>query len=158
MNKQYLTNEARKDAIQGITGCIEAINTCPGLPDKIGTLTVDYTVGYLKRYRQIVSSELAEENNPAVSNKVTNGDVMKKLFPSNDTPYDSKLMDLFKRTLSNCEFYENENRTTSLLNEIGVLRGIAYCLEALNIDVLELSSFQHYIEIQNQELNKITTL
>lgn len=142
MNKQYLTNEARKDAIKGITGCIEAINTCPGLPDKIGTLTVDHTVDYLKRYRQVVSSELSEENNPAVSNK----------------PFASKLMDLFNRTLSNCEFYENENRTTSLLNEIGVLRGIAYCLEALNIDVLELSAFQHYIEIQNQELNKITTL
>ena len=147
MNKQYLTNEARKDAIKGITGCIEAINTCPGLSDKIGTLTVDYTVNYLKRYRQVVSSELSEENNPAVSNKVTN-----------DAPFDSKLMDLFNRTLSNCEFYENKNRTTSLLNEICVLRGIAYCLEALNIDVLELSAFQHYIEIQNQELNKITTL
>ena len=156
--KEYLTNEARKDAIKGISRCIEAINTCPGLPDKLGTLTVDYTVNYLKKYRQIVSSELAEENNPAVSNKVTNGDVIKKLFPSNDAPFYSKLMDLFKRTLSNCEFYENENRTNSLLNELGVLRGIAYCLEVLNIDVLEFSSFQHYIEIQNQELNKITTL
>ena len=156
--KEYLTNEARKDAIKGITGCIEAINTCPGLPDKIGTLTVDHTVNYLKRYRQIVCSELAEDNNPAVSNTFTNGDVIKKLFPSNDVPFDSKLMDLFNRTLSNCDFYEKENRTTSLLNEIGVLRGIAYCLEALNIDVLEFPSFQHYIEIQNQELNKITTL
>ena len=142
--KEYLTNEARKDAIKGITGCIEAINTCPGLPDKIGTLTVDHTVDYLKRYRQVVSSELSEVNNPAVSNKVTNGDM--------------KLMDLFNRTLSNCEFYENENRTTSLLNEIGVLRGIAYCLKTFDIDVCEFPTFLHYIEIQNQELNKITTL
>ncbi len=147
MNKQYLTNEARKDAIKGITGCIEAINTCPGLPDKIGTLTVDHTMDYLKRYRQVVSSELSEENNPSVSNKFTN-----------DAPFDSKLMDLFNRTLSNCELYKNENRTTSLLNEIGVLRGIAYCLEAFDIDVCEFPTFQHYIEIQNQELNKITTL
>lgn len=156
--KEYLTNEARKDAIKGITECIEAINTCPGLPDKIGTLTVDHTVDYLKRYRQVVSSELSEENNPAVSNKVTNGDVIKKLFPSNDAPFDSNLMYLFSRTLKNCEFYENENRTTSLLNEIGVLRGIAYCLEAFDIDVCKFPTFLHYIEIQNQELNKITTL
>lgn len=37
--------------------------------------------------------------------------------------------DIYNRTMNNCKFYEKENQALKLLNEIGVLRGISYCLE-----------------------------
>lgn len=56
-----------------------------------------------------------------------------------------KMYNLFQRTLKNCHFYEesadpvfpnlppqsNPKRDSALLNEIGCLRGIAYCIEAI---------------------------
>lgn len=60
-----------------------------------------------------------------------------------------KIMDIFNRTISNCEFYEKEKQHTKLLNEIGCLRGIAYCLEAVGI-CPHSDKFIYYINIQNQ--------
>ena len=40
-------------------------------------------------------------------------------------------MAIYERTYRNCAFYRNEGNETALLNEIGVLRGIVYCLEAI---------------------------
>lgn len=41
------------------------------------------------------------------------------------------LLELFDRTFKNCEFYEQEHDNDALLNEIGVLRGIMYCIESV---------------------------
>ena len=41
------------------------------------------------------------------------------------------LLELFDRTTKNCEFYEQEQDNAALLNEIGVLRGIMYCIESV---------------------------
>ena len=42
---------------------------------------------------------------------------------------DERLVEIYDRTLKNCEFYENEQNYPALLNEIGCLRGIAYSIE-----------------------------
>lgn len=41
------------------------------------------------------------------------------------------LIDLYNRTYNNCVFYKNEGKDAALLNEIGVLRGIMYCLNEI---------------------------
>lgn len=43
---------------------------------------------------------------------------------------EDNMIAIFERTLNNCEFYKDEGKEAHLLNEIGVLRGIAYCIEA----------------------------
>ena len=60
---------------------------------------------------------------------------------------------LYARTMNNCKFYEKENKPLKLLNEIGVLRGIAYCLETCGEFTPCDKDFQHFIEIQ-EELKK----
>lgn len=40
------------------------------------------------------------------------------------------IWNIYNRTKNNCLFYEKEGQTQSLLNEIGALRGVAYCVEA----------------------------
>lgn len=60
---------------------------------------------------------------------------------------DNTLNSLYQRTLENCKFYETENKPLALLNEIGVLRGIAYCLEISGACPHD-NDFLHFIEIQ----------
>lgn len=43
------------------------------------------------------------------------------------------ITDIFARTLNNCLFYEREGKKMHLLNEIGVLRGVAYCMKTAGI-------------------------
>lgn len=62
---------------------------------------------------------------------------------------DNTLIGIYNRTLNNCIFYENENDKLSLLNEIGVLRGVAYCLE-LSGECPHDDQFLHFIELQNE--------
>ena len=51
-----------------------------------------------------------------------------------------KLQALYNRTLKNCYYYESMGNKAALLNEIGVLRGIAYCIEEITSESLD-----HYI-------------
>lgn len=60
-----------------------------------------------------------------------------------------KIKELYERTLNNCKFYERENDSKHLLNEIGVLRGIAYAMEAVG-ECPHNEEFLHYIEKQNE--------
>ncbi len=55
----------------------------------------------------------------------------------------------FDRTMNNCRFYEREGRNTDLLNEVGVLRGLAYALEEVGI-CPHSDEFLHYIDVQNE--------
>ena len=63
----------------------------------------------------------------------------------------SVLIALYDRTLKNCLFYEKEGNTAALLNEIGCLRGIAYCMEyAMIYKHYTDSQFIRLIEIQQE--------
>ena len=65
-----------------------------------------------------------------------------------------ELKELYERTLNNCRFYLKENMNKKLLNEIGVLRGIAYVLELNNINVVKNDDFINFIKMQNELLNE----
>lgn len=58
MITEYKTKEAQESAIRVITGCINAIENEKGLPDKIGTLTVDYIVKFMSEYRKLIEKDL----------------------------------------------------------------------------------------------------
>lgn len=60
MHKEYLTDEARKSAINEITNCIDALINEPGLPSKLG-INFEHTIVYLTRYREVVGRELRGE-------------------------------------------------------------------------------------------------
>lgn len=60
-----------------------------------------------------------------------------------------QIQDIFERTLNNCKHYEREEMPESLLNEIGVLRGVAYCLECFGVCV-HTSDFIHFIQTQQE--------
>ena len=55
---------------------------------------------------------------------------------------------IYDRTLRNCMFYLSEGKEISLANEIGVLRGIVYCMEDLGMPMPD--SFMQMVEIQQQ--------
>lgn len=63
------------------------------------------------------------------------------------------MKELYERTLRNCEYYEQGKDFKRLLNEIGVLRGIAYCLENNGQCVHDDEKFIHFIEMQNNIIN-----
>ena len=63
------------------------------------------------------------------------------------------MKEIYFRTIENCKFYEEQNDRKHLLNEIGCLRGIAYCLEAEGICVHD-EAFLHFIELQNSMLKE----
>lgn len=73
---------------------------------------------------------------------------------------EGKLMPLYNRTIKNIRFYQENGKEKELLNEIGVLRGIVYCMAAfvglggLHID---MSEFASVIEEQNRLLGKNVT-
>ena len=62
---------------------------------------------------------------------------------------ETTVIGLWERTLNNCKYYERKNDMKHLLNEIGVLRGIAYVLE-LTGECPHTEEFFHFIEIQNE--------
>lgn len=59
---------------------------------------------------------------------------------------------LYDRTIKNCRFYEKEGDHLRLLNEIGCLRGIAYCLEECAAFIAD-NEFLHFISISNELLD-----
>jgi len=66
-----------------------------------------------------------------------------------------KLLRLYCRTYKNCLFYKEQGDEKALLNEVGVLRGIVYCLEAIvgeNNVFMEINfcSFNEMIQEQNR--------
>ncbi len=72
------------------------------------------------------------------------------------------LMNLYNRTLSNCTYYNSKGMKNSLLNEIGVLRGILYCIEGIleedisnpifyNDKFVELIKFQQSMKEADEE-------
>ena len=68
------------------------------------------------------------------------------------------IIEIYNRTYRNCEFYREAGNENALLNEIGVLRGIVYCLESivgadLVFQIINFSAFKEMIDIQ-QKLKK----
>lgn len=68
-----------------------------------------------------------------------------------------KLFNLYNRTYHNCLYYKERNMEKELLNEIGVLRGIGYCLDAITGDkkftIIDFTMFREMIEEQNRIRN-----
>jgi len=62
---------------------------------------------------------------------------------------ETTVVGLFERTMNNCRYYEKEKMYNHLLNEIGVLRGIAYVLE-LTGTCPHTDEFLYFINIQEQ--------
>ena len=60
------------------------------------------------------------------------------------------MMSIYMRTLNNCKFYQKKEMKSSLLNEIGVLRGVTYCLELAGFNIYDLPEFIEFIGIQNK--------
>lgn len=59
---------------------------------------------------------------------------------------------MFTRTINNCNYYEENNMTKSLLNEIGCLRGIAYCMEEMGLCPHNFPDFLRLIKKQQELL------
>ena len=59
------------------------------------------------------------------------------------------IRDIYIRTMNNCKFYKEKGDSASLLNEIGVLRGIAYCMEITGVPYPDFDEFKSMIETQN---------
>lgn len=51
--------------------------------------------------------------------------------------YAEPIKEIYFRTWKNCKFYEEQGDTLSLLNEIGVLRGVSYALDAINCNMVD---------------------
>ena len=62
---------------------------------------------------------------------------------------EKKVKEIFERTLNNCIFYENQGNGKRLLNEIGVLRGVAYVMDEMGI-CSHNQLFVHFIDLQNK--------
>lgn len=58
------------------------------------------------------------------------------------------IIDVYNRTMNNCKTYIQHGNTSSLLNEIGVLRGVAYCMEINGISYPDFTEFKKMIDIQ----------
>ena len=65
-----------------------------------------------------------------------------------------QVIEIYNRTMKNCKFYEREGKKPELLNEIGTLRGVAYCVEALG-ECPHNDELFHFIEIQNELLQGV---
>lgn len=59
------------------------------------------------------------------------------------------MTEAYNNTMKNCYFYEKNKMEYHLANEIGVLRGIAYCLELAGVNVWDDVGMLHFIRIQN---------
>ena len=60
---------------------------------------------------------------------------------------------LYSRTLENCRFYDRTGDDARLLNEIGALRGIAYCMEGAGLCPHD-PALRYFIARQNALLEK----
>lgn len=65
--------------------------------------------------------------------------------------------DIFIRTMNNCDLYFRKRKMVSLANEIGVLRGISYCIELMdgvNLSMEESEKYKYYLSVQ-QSLKEV---
>ena len=62
----------------------------------------------------------------------------------------SQFQDLFDRTYRNCQFYLSQGNEYSLANEIGVLRGIVYCMDEIGEEPENLRQFNEMIDKQQE--------
>lgn len=65
------------------------------------------------------------------------------------------MRNFYIRTIKNCKTYEQWKDKKHLLNEIGALRGIAYCLELQGENFMFTDDdFLHFINKQNKLLSE----
>ena len=63
---------------------------------------------------------------------------------------EDKMINLFNKQIENCKCDERTGMKQHLLNDIGVLRGIAYCLETIGVCPHGSDNLLHFIDIQNE--------
>ena len=71
-----------------------------------------------------------------------------EVLPAPDA-YKENLEEIFQRTENNCRYYEEKKKMNSLLNEIGVLRGISYAMESVGL-CPHTEEFLRFIEVQQE--------
>lgn len=87
-------------------------------------------------------------------------DLMSQVEEEVEETAEDKLLYLYNRTMKNCRFYMENGKEDHLLNEIGVLRGIAYCMEAvldggnMFLHIEDNAAFGKMIAEQNRLLGK----
>lgn len=74
---------------------------------------------------------------------------------------EEEIRKVFIRTIGNCCWYESKGDKVSLLNEIGVLRGVRYAMDSIglcpHVDVYFDIHFMYFIDLQQKlkdEFNK----
>lgn len=64
------------------------------------------------------------------------------------------LIEIYNRTYRNCRFYQDKGDEKALLNEIGVLRGIMYCIDVTiggySNDLIDYEAFKEMIAEQQR--------
>lgn len=64
-----------------------------------------------------------------------------------------KLLRVYSRIYTNCLYYKEIAAVKRLNNEIGALRGVAYCLDAIGaFGEIDIDAFKKMIETQNRLL------
>ena len=71
------------------------------------------------------------------------------------------LIEIYNRTYQNCRFYQSIGDEKALLNEIGVLRGIMYCIDisvkAIGVygdNMIDVKAFRELIDEQQRLLGR----
>lgn len=109
--------------------------------------------------------ESEEELKEMITNNLTNQSFIENYteeYMEGNEYNGETMMDVYRRTLRNCQFYEKENNIKKLINEIGVLRGIFYCLQSVGVSC-EDDEFKYFIDKQveltseNDGVNEIDT-
>ena len=79
--------------------------------------------------------ESEEELKEMITNNLTNQSFIENYTEEymNGKECGETVMDIYNRTIRNCKYYESIHDDISLINEIGVLRGIYYCLQTVGV-------------------------
>lgn len=70
---------------------------------------------------------------------------------------EEEIRKVFIRTVGNCCWYESKGDKASLLNEIGVLRGLSYAMDNIGLCPHVNFHFMHFMSLQQElkdEFNK----
>lgn len=90
---------------------------------------------------------------------ITGGGIQRKEINMATKKEKEEIRKIFIRTIGNCCWYEKENKTISLVNEIGVLRGVGYAMESIGLCPHVDMHFMYFIDLQQKlkgkkEVNK----
>lgn len=64
------------------------------------------------------------------------------------------IVSIYNRTYNNCKFYNQQGKNKQLLNEIGALRGIVYCLSEIigENNINNIIDFPAFVEMIHKQI------